>query len=222
MAEAIIQPGADDVEMIVAGKSRGDRGCVGEMSEVRVEIFDLPRPIAIDGAFDACARGPARRYIPRTIDDAVAGENTRAGEGSTTRGVEEIRTVGDAEPDACAREGIELRRAAARGTSDELGRLHARPVEIALEAEYPIARLPIVAGGAADQRSANVHEHVGLRLIGRAPKAAGIHADIKACPVEKCRRGLIGWCWHRHVGGERGYACTHTIECGDSDARDEM
>ena len=79
------------------------------MPEVRVEIFDLPRPIAIDGAFDAGADGPACRYILPTVDDAVARKDTRAGEGSATCGVEEIRPVGATEPASRAREGIEFR-----------------------------------------------------------------------------------------------------------------
>src|SRR5215475_14928062 len=81
-AEAIVQPAAQDLRVIVVGRApdREVRPVLRRLAKIGIEVFKAERPLLAGGVFDAAAHSPAR---PRC----------RAGK---TRACLVTRTVGEA------------------------------------------------------------------------------------------------------------------------------
>src|SRR5207247_1347199 len=165
LLELVVQPRADDVrvELDVVRRHRSAGRAAIELAEIDVEIFELGRPVADEGVFDAKAGGPAGLRLAgageawrRRLDVAE-----RAARGDV--GQEAVERVADAaaqggEP---AELGLAAERAIEHGRALDVG-----PVVIAFDAEHPGAGLDVVAGGEAGQRAGDVERAgVGRRRV---------------------------------------------------------
>src|SRR3984957_1460063 len=198
-------------------------------AEVGVEIFALDRDVVGDRVFAAAADRPADSRGAGTAgkEEAVRGVEhvemrASAAVGDTTRGVDHepiVRRGDEAQAGACSSEPVETRlgvdvediareepRSAKRGAGEVGVLTHGRSVKVGFDAEHEGARLPIVAGLAAANKSGALRseptwERTGeeatiksrIRVKDRrvtaaaGPNAAGVQTDIEAGPGKRRR-----------------------------------
>src|SRR5664279_5265386 len=176
------------------------RHVAARLAEIDIEIFDLGRPGALEGVFEAAAGGPTdlgrrlRSAADRRHIDVAKGR--AAGE----EGQPAIHGIADAAARRC--EPIVFRFATDGGG----GALDPAGVDVGFRAPDPQPGLQIVTDRAAGQRAADVEVAGGAADIGPARSAkavAAVDADIEPGPIPRCggRGRLKGG--QRHVGGIR-------------------
>src|SRR3954463_4020413 len=149
-SEAVVDADADQIglEADVVRRDTAAGHAAVELAEVGVEIFDLGRPVAAEGVFDADAGGPADlRLADRGAGGVDRLDVAVGGAGGDVR--QPAVPAGKAEAGARGAEPVVLGRASAARTGGVA--LHAGPVEVGFDAPDPGAGLEIIAEGAAHQ-----------------------------------------------------------------------
>src|SRR5262245_32217045 len=96
-AEAIVQPAAQDLRVVIIGEATGRevRPVLRRFAKIGIEVFQAKRPLLAGGVFDAAAKGPTRprrragkawaRFVTRAegdatgpIDQPIVGRDARA------------------------------------------------------------------------------------------------------------------------------------------------
>src|SRR3569833_9130 len=171
--EAVVQAGADGVEVVAAAGGGAGDGHAG-VAGVDVEIFALDAPAIPDGPFQAAAERVARAPV-RSLGRTARSGNAQLGVGiGPAAGAVDHHAV-EGEADAAAHRGESRDLAFNRDAAAEiLAGFDAGALEVAFEADHEAAELQVIAELAAIDGALGV---VGERA---GPAVAAIDAGVEA------------------------------------------
>jgi hypothetical protein len=218
-SEAVVDAEADDIGVeLDVGVDDAGRGRTRCLAEIGVEIFQLGRPVAHEGVFDADAERVAHLGLGEGAERVGALDVAHRQTAGEIR--QPVVPAGITEAHArCAQPGIlglAAQRAVGRGAS-----LDAGIIDVAFQAPDPGAGLHVVAKRQAGEHARDVEvagRTGGRRPVGFAEAIADVKTGVEAAPVgiDRRRIGRRFVAGLRQIGRLRGD--WRDQECGNGEA----